>query len=352
MRYYEFIIEDLSVPDLKKEIIGQVQGMEDFKLLDRIYQVLSQTNIKQKIENALIVTTTGSGIGKIDTVINDMLMSISTLPGTSSEKLQFVESLEKGTAINIDALQLATADFSDVFDLSFAQDFFIANANFGRGRQMKGPGEFALAIMSPAISLAKKGDITINGKHIEVKAALNSTAGGRMGETGTITTSKESIISTMRKIADKYMKTPEEISFFEKAFESVISKSLTVTIVALHTLFSDDPKIITEIISAVLSLSFDGPLPKAVATAAAHDQTGRLAEQEYMRQNFEWYKKRDGFDSVMAIWFPGRKIYNFASGDEFAAMRSSGYLGSPAVSFIPSKPNEFFAQVHFTKKAW
>lgn len=350
MRHYEFMKEDLSVPKLKKEITKKIASIDDFDLLDRIYQVLSQTDVKGKIEKALEFTTQKSNIGNVDNVINEMISSIANVEGTTKEKMLFVEALEVGKVVNTKSLQMATADFSDIFPMPFAERFFLANANFGRGSQMKGPGEFALAIMSPEITLAAKGDIMINKKLIEVKSALSSGSGGRLGETGSVNTTKEAIVAKLKEVASKYMKTPDQKQFFHDAFESVISKSLSVSISALHHLFQGNTKAVQEAVSAVLALSFTGPLPKAVAAAAARDKTGALAEQEYMKQNFEWYKKRDKFNSVMAIWFPGKKVYNFNSGEEFAAMRAAGYLGSPGISFIPSKSNEFFAQINFTKK--
>jgi len=348
MRYFEFLKEDLTVPELKTQIVSQVQDLEDFDLLDRIYQVLSHKNVKQKIENALAITTKDSNIGKIDTVINDMLSSIATIPGSTSEKLQFVESLENGTAVNTQALQMASTTFASVFSSAFAEKFFAANANFGRGVKMKGPGEFALAIMAPDILLAEKGDIMIGSQHVEVKAAERSESGGRLGEVGPV--QKDAIVAHLGKIAKKYTTTPEQDNFFFKAFESVKSKSLNVSIQALHMLFPDNPSAVQACVAGVIALSFPTSMATAIGKAAARDPSGALAEIEYMKQNFEWYKDRDGFDSIMAIWFSGKRVYNFNSGNEFAALRSAGYLGSPSVSFIPSKPNEIYAQVNFTKK--
>jgi hypothetical protein len=348
MRHYEFMKEDLSVPELKKEITQKISNIDDFNLLDRIYQVLSHKDVKGKIEQALSFTTQDSNLGDTDTIINDMMTSIASIPGTSAEKLAFVDTLEAGKAVDTDALQMASATFDQIFPMNFAQDFFIANANFGRGIRMKGPGEFALAIMAPDISLAEKGDLEIKGKHVEVKAAGKTGAAGRLGEVGPAP--KEKIVSTLRETADKHMKTPEQIQFFEEAFEAVISKSLTISIQSLHKLFEGNPKAVADCVASTLSLTFPEPMSKAIGKAAARDPSGALAEMEYMKQNFEWYKKRDGFDSLLAVWFTGKKVYNFASGEEFAALRASGFLGAASVSFIPSKPNEVYAQVNFTKK--
>jgi len=350
MRHFEFISEEVSVPKLKKEIIDQVKGVNDFALLDRIFQVLSTRDAKGKIEKALATTTKDSNIGHVDAVIDEMISSISAIEGTSTEKVEFVDLLEAGKAVNVTALQQATATFDDIFPTQFTKNFFKSNANFGRGAQMKGPGEFALAIMSPEVTLAAKGDIEIAKSLIEVKAALQAGSGGRLGETGSVNTTKEQIIASLRAVADKNKLTPEQDQFFVEAFESVISKSLTVSVAALHQVYPNNPKAVQESVESVLSLSFDKAMAKAVGAAAARDKTGILAESQYMKNNFRWYQKKTKFDSIMALWFSGEKVYNFKSGDEFAAMRAAGYLGSPSISFIPSKNNEFFAQINFTKK--
>ena len=349
MRHFEFINEAENISALKQDIIGQVEKLDDFDLLDRIYQVLSQKNVRGKIENALAVTTQDANLGDTDKIINAMMTSISNIEGSSAEKIVFVEALEAGKAVNTDALQQAVTTFDEVFPLNFAEKFFVTNANFGRGVKMKGPGEFALAIMAPNISLAAKGDIMIDGKHVEVKAAAQGKSGGRLGEVGPA--SKEAIVDKLNEIANKHMTEEHQLEFFQEHFLSVMSKSLAVSVMALHKLFPDNSKAIEECIGKTIDLSFPGSkLGKEVGKAAAHDHTGRQAELEYMKQNFEWYKQRDGFDSIMAIWFPGKKVYNFNDGEEFASMRSAGYLGSPSISFIPSKAMEVYSQVNFTKK--
>lgn len=344
----EITNKDLSIQELKTEIAQRIDQIEDFVLLDRIYQVLSHTDVKEQIEQALAYTTQDSNLGDTDYIIEDMMTSIATIPGSSAEKLSFVETLEQGQAVDVDALQMEAATFEQIFPTKFAEDFFISNANFGRGVKMKGPGEFALAIMSPPITLAEKGDLKINGKHVEVKAAGKSGAAGRLGEVGPA--SKEQIVETLRQTADKYMSTDEEIQYFEEAFEAVISKSLTMSIQALHELFGDNTTAIADCVTETIALTFPRSIAEAIGKAAAYDPSGALAELEYMKQNFEWYKQRDGFDSLLAIWFTGKKVFNFSTGEDFAALRSTGYLGAGSVSFIPSKPNEVYAQVNFTKK--
>lgn len=348
MRHYEFIREELSVPELKHEIVNQVQGLDDFDILDKLHQILSQSDTKATVETALANTTDNANIPNVDSVINSMVNSIANIPGSTAEKIVFVEALEAGKAVNVEALQMPSTTFSDIFPMDFAKKFFIANGAFGRGVNMKGPGEFALAIMSPDIALAAQGDITINGKHVEVKAAFSGSAGGRLGEVGPV--SREVLSEKLNKVAAQYIKTPEQEELF-RPLGDVNSIALGKASKYLHTVFPDDPEAIAAIIGEVINLNFPGTtIGDEVGKAAAGDPSGASTELEFMRQNFEWYKKRDGFDSIMAIWFGGEKVFNFETGEDFAAMRMAGYIGSPSVSFIPTKQNEVYAQIKFTMK--
>ena len=349
MRHFEFINEDATIPQLKAEIVKQVQQIEDFNILDKLHQILSQDDVKGHIKTALEFTTDNANVPNVESVIDSMAQSIANIPGSMAEKIVFVEALEAGKAINTEALQLPTSPFTDIFPLQFAQKFFIANGEFGRGINLKGPGEFALAIMDPDISLAPKGDIMIDGKHVEVKAALRADQGGRLGEVGPVSIAV--IREKLNKVGEQYAKTPEQKELFRSSLGDLNSIQLGKGVRRLHEIFPDDSKAIAACVGETIALSFPGTkIGKAVGKAAAGDPSGSEAELEFMRQNFEWYKKRDGFDSILAIHFPGKRVYNFNNGDEFAAMRMAGYLGSPSVSFIPTKQHEVFAQISFLKK--
>ena len=354
MRANEFLTErdaaDLSaVPALKKEIVGQVKQIQDFDLLDRVYQVLSHNTNKSKIQKAFQAGLANANIGSIDAVINDMMTQVANLPGTTKQKLDFIESLEKGKTVNINALLSPASNFSEIFSSKFAQDFFISIANYGRGASMKGPGEFALAIMSPKIALADKGDLKIGNKLIEVKAAVGAGGGGgRMGETGDAA-HREEIVRTITKVAKKYLKEPQQIKMLN-AFLDKKSIALPPAVRGLHLMFNGNKTAVKQTVAAVVSLTFGSAVGNLVGTAAAKDDTGAAAELAYMKGNFEWYKKKDGFSHILTMSFASGRTYSFSTGDQLVKLRQEGALGNASVSFIPSKPNETFAQLNFTKR--
>ena len=210
---------------------------------------------------------------------------------------------------------------------------------------MKGPGEFALAIMSPKISLATKGDIQIGNRNIEVKAAMNK-SGGRMGET-TDAASIDQIRNAILSMGMKQAKTPEEQQGI-KDFSEMNSCALRKAVQTLHTIFDGRKPAVKAVIKEVVKQTFGAQMGEAVGKAGANDPSGVMAEQEFMAQNFDWYRKKGpGWSEILAIWMGGRKTFSFSSGKELVQLRASGFFSGASVSFIPTKSNEVFAQINF-----
>ena len=337
MRASEFLTEkeDFStVPALKKEITNQVKQVQDFDVLDRIYQVLSHQSNKSKIKKAFAAGLKDSNIGSVEGVINDMMSQVANLPGTTKQKLDFITALEKGKAVNIQALMKPTSAFSEIFFSKFAQDFFVSIANYGRGASMKGPGEFALAIMSPKIALADKGDIKIGNKLIEVKAAVGTGGrGGRMGETGDAA-HREEILNAITKVGNKYLKEPHQIKMLDKFLDKK-SLALAAAVRGLHMMYDGNKTAVKNTVAAVVSLTFGKQVGNLVGTAAAQDETGVAAELAYMKGNFEWYKRKDGFSHILAMAFSTGKVF---SGPDESSVFNSLNVNKKSITLNITKP--------------
>jgi len=343
--------DDASVDDLQSDIIQQVKTTTEFSVLDRISQLLSSGSFKEKIENAFSNTLEGANVGDTTKVTNDMIDTVSHLQGSTQEKMAFLDSIEKGKAVNTSALLNSASTFSDIFPTKFAEEFFITLANYGRGNKLKGPGEFALAIMSPEITLAKKGDIEVNNENVEVKSAVNK-SGGRMGEVGDAAR-KEEILAKVAKVGNKHIQEDdqESLELLDTLFLDKKSLAIRQAVQNAHTLFPNNNTAIKELIAEVIALTFGSSVGNAVGDSALKDPSGSVAELTYMKENFNWYKDKDGFDSILAIWFGGRKTYSFGTGNELTNLRSAGLFTGAGISFIPSKENEIFAQLNFGGKA-
>jgi len=188
MRAREFLrlIED-DLSTLKNKVIKSIETTDDATLLDKIYSALNRTNITQRIGAAL-----NQNDRDIKGYIDEIVEVIVNTPGRYEDKLLFAEGLDKGYVNIKEMLSGKRVHFEDLLTpnktnvpISFIVSVFNGLKLIGANEQ-KGPGEFALAALSPDISIFGAGDLKIGNHNIEVKAAAGekSTSGGRLGSTG------------------------------------------------------------------------------------------------------------------------------------------------------------------------
>lgn len=110
--------------------------------------------------------------------------AIDKTQGTVEEKIQFAQTLGKVDHIDTKALLQPLAGWSDwLVGTPFATRLFDTMFNMpALKEENKGPGEFALAILSPKITLKGKGDILVGNTPVEVKAG-ETASGGRLSPT-------------------------------------------------------------------------------------------------------------------------------------------------------------------------
>lgn len=196
MRFKEIITEDLS-KDQRKKIARINNKLEtDPDLIDEIWKDLSlkAKDIEGQFINRFVNMLDPSNTDpEKDQAFKDFLKKyaqiIAELEGTPEEKFAFISSLGKKSYIDEKKLLtpgkvswdswLTGSDFAKrLFDAAYGDPRLITDN--------KGPGEAALAILSPNIklSLGGSGDIEVNGTPIEVKAAAGSKTGaGRLTPT-------------------------------------------------------------------------------------------------------------------------------------------------------------------------
>lgn len=176
---------EADISDLRRDIIGQVRQTQDAQLLDKIYTVLNQSGLAERINGTLERDTDTKGYTDTITQI------IIDTPGTFQQKHDFINGFPTGY-VDIDKMLSGNrVKFTELLSGGkFVVDVFnrLKRETFGSA---KGPGEFALAVMSPHIKINGKGDLTIGKNTIEVKASAGkeaSSGGGRLGEPGLIRT--------------------------------------------------------------------------------------------------------------------------------------------------------------------
>ena len=91
---------------------------------------------------------------------------------TSAEISQLFGQIKKGEAVDVDKILNANDgqvfSYTDIFT-DEALKAYIAAKKVGAGGKQTGPGEIALAALSPKISVKSKGDINIAGHAVELK---------------------------------------------------------------------------------------------------------------------------------------------------------------------------------------
>ena len=170
----------VSDTELRNDIIGQLKTEDDRDMLDKIYTVLNQSGLDERI--AKILSADEDTKGKLD-IFAGLIMHT---PGTFKERNQFIEDFPGGF---IDTSKLMTKNNIQSMDSWLEGGDFVRRVydSLYRYEAMGiGKGEYALAVLSPDIKFAGRsstdhGDLNISGTSVEVKAQVGA-AGGRFND--------------------------------------------------------------------------------------------------------------------------------------------------------------------------
>jgi len=200
MRAFEFLTElNVNIPqdlgqDRTTKLTRIVNKLEsDPALIDEIFKHLSLTvkddkkgDFKSRILTMIGGDSADQDLSFAPNFLRSLAAAIEQTEGTVEEKLQFANTL--GKVEHIDTKKLTSVGVSSWADwltgTEFSKRLFdnLFNAPAFKTNN-KGPGEAALAILSPNITLLTgAGDISINGTKIEVKGG-ESVSGGRLSPT-------------------------------------------------------------------------------------------------------------------------------------------------------------------------
>lgn len=342
--------EDLSKE--KQNIIATISGLDatdeqQAALLDRIYKLLNSGDISTKINAAF-------GAPMADEYMPDktkeahrveLTRIISNLDSDYKAMNTFLDRLEKGGVINIQELAKPINSFNAIFGGdAVAIKAFNMLKTYGVGQNQKGPGEFALAMLSNKIRLAEgEGDTEIEGiGKVEVKAAVGkSGAGGRLGHGGA---QQSAQMATLQKYSERIPATLDRIAGSQggsigiRAFVESLNAELPITDVK-------NKQLRIEIANAMMKPNF-GEYATPIAQKFAQESADEIIK-EYVKQNFEWYKNRDNFDAYLLISFTRQKTGLGRTGDDIVKLWQAKQITDFGISMVPTKagPREQFAQI-------
>jgi len=282
---------EADVNSLRKDIIDQVKKTQDEELLDKIYTVLNQSGLTDRIAGTLERDTDTKGYVDLITQI------IIDTPGTFQEKHDFINGFPTGY---VDIDKMLSGNRVDFTDLLTGGKFVVAVFNrlkretFGSA---KGPGEFALAVMSPHIRINGKGDLNIGDQIIEVKASAGkevSSGGGRLGEGGLI----------------KYDDVAKIIERNIKAKLSVVAPN-GVGLAGLTTLASNMSDAQRKTFGKELFGYMFSESGASISDLVSAFAAGTDLRDAYIKANYEAYKATSEFDGIMIMNFAAGQLHYF-----------------------------------------
>ena len=346
MRALEFLREYTDVKTAQQNIITVVSGLtadneQDAQLIDKIYKILNQGDIKDKIAQTFNITTADDNFN-IQPLIQKITQLIFHVDSDYKKINAFLDKLAKGNVVNPSAFKTVGAGpLSALFNGDeTATKVYTALAEVGAGKLQKGPGEYGMAMMSKSVTLrTEEGDLDVVGAgRIEVKAEM-STGGGRLGDGG-----------PRREDAVKYWSVLPSVADHIQNKAKTLSVKNLVRYLAVDLPLNDATKkkqrqdLLTKWYSGI----FKQP---AEMVNACMQNNQEKAELDYAVANFNEYKRAYGWDICLAINFTHGKYAVMKDGTDFANLRNSGQLGSFSISAIPSqaRPSEVYAQLSMLK---
>jgi hypothetical protein len=172
MRNLINIFED---PALKKQVIDVVKSTDDTAVLQKVLNTLKAGNIEERITGVLSKDADASRF------IKQIAQVIVHIDAPVESKDAFLKQYKRGIIDTGKLLDGNAHSFDDLINGDdFAKELFIVLAKTLTSQGV-GPGEVALAVMSPDISWSGRavggGDIQVGNKAVEVKTSISS--GGR-----------------------------------------------------------------------------------------------------------------------------------------------------------------------------
>jgi hypothetical protein len=261
---------------------------------------------------------------------DEIANAIIGAPGTFEEKMNFVNGLKTGYVDIQKMIDGNRHHFADLLKpskkvpLKFLFEMFNELKDLG-GKAKKGPGEFALAIMSPQVSVFGSGDLKIGNQIVEVKAGS-----GTIGDTSMFQHQKVHVI--LQKFLPG-IDTSQAIGA-EKLVKAVVAAQQQGTIDSNNLSALADE--LSDYIFKGQSWANTGPLKQAIKSINVDHDSITPVRQGYLTAAYSAYKqKKDSttkFDGIMLINFDNQELRYF---DDPAEM----YNDVDTVTFSISHPN-------------
>lgn len=271
---------------LKAQAIDAVRGTDDERLLRKVIDTLQAGNIEERIEQVL---GQDADAKKFLNKIAEIAVRISA---PIEEKNKFLAQYPSGILDTGKLLDGSAHSFSELVGPGFNTELFKALST-ALTSQGVGPGEVALAVMSPKVNWSGRasggGDITVGKEAVEVKTTVAS--GGRWINARKATMDMASIEKALTDAITKSTGKKPDV-----AMPARISVAMWVN--NIRPLI--DPKLLPGVTKTMADALFNHTDNKKYQKAL---QSGSAEEikDAILDVGFENYKAYSGFDGILLM---------------------------------------------------
>jgi hypothetical protein len=270
-------------PDLKKTVVSLIKSTDNETLLKRVLHILKAGNIDERVVDSFKADAEGSKFAeKIAQIVVSMDFPIE-------DKNAFLERYSKGI---IDTRKLLDGRPHNFLELvggqPFAKELFKILAT-NMVSQGVGPGEVALAVLSPQIKWVGQsgggGDVIVGKTAVEVKTSVAK--GGRWINPRKAKMDLAGVIATI-EAATQIATWPARIN------------PTTWVNQVIPAIMRVNPKQLRTVCSKVGSKIFTNVNTTAYTNALASGDVAAI-QDEHLRTGFENYKVVSGFDGMLIM---------------------------------------------------
>tara|TARA_R110001592_G_scaffold1805_6_gene10772 strand:+ start:1405 stop:7860 length:6456 start_codon:yes stop_codon:yes gene_type:complete len=343
--YEDLEAEKTKIQDIVKKL--DIEEEKDRELIDQIWRILNADHI-QTVIGKLVVKPIADETAMNKEAATKVLTQVIYQIESSYDKIKdFLDDLEKtGSAYDVDALKKPINALSNIFKSDVGYTVFKTLLPYGVGSNKKGPGEFALAMLSDRVQLSDTtGDVVIDGELVEVKASKSETSsgGGRLGMGG----------MAQLKARDILLRYKEIIPTVASHIEDANNKTLGITNFVKY-LNQDLPvgdKRRYDITKEFYKELFIPVAVEKIAKAFQSLDNDIEIALQYAGANYVDYLTRGKFEALLALdMYTGKTAY-LSNEEEFMDFHKGPHSGAMGISIVPSNsgPTESFVQMTFKK---
>jgi len=308
-------------PQLKKEIIGVVKATDDLTTLQRVLNVLKAGDIDDRIKRVI------GQDADAQRFIKKIVTTILAIEAPIEEKNAFLDKYAKGKVINTAALfDGKLHSFEELVGPGFTQELF-KRLSVELVSQGVGPGEVALAVLSPEIEWSGRsqggGDIQVKKKPIEVKTRASK--GGRWINARKAKLDLGAIVTAISKAIPKSSQVtiPDRIN--TKYWTDTIRPAI-------------DPKMLKTVAEKIANATFSFTNNKAYQKALTNGDADMIVNV-YLETGYNNYKAYSGFVGMLLMDIPTEQAQYFV---DYKDMQGSI---SVATTYIYAPESEMMPQV-------